>query len=113
MCGKMEFLVRKLQFMARLRFLTAQYLDNKVVFCTGGNGSICSAQVRALVHLGANACIIGRNKAKTEVVAKELETARPGGKVLGISNIDVRIVEDLQKAVEECVRVFGGIDFLM
>jgi peroxisomal 2,4-dienoyl-CoA reductase len=88
------------------------FLD-KVVFCTGGNGSICSAQVRALVHLGANACIVGRNKEKTEAVAKDLETARPGCKVLGIGNIDVRSVENLQKSVDECVRVFGGIDFLM
>ena len=86
---------------------------NKVVFCTGGNGSICSAQVRALVHLGANACIVGRNKEKTEAVAKDLETARPGCKVLGIGNVDVRIVETLQKSVDECVRVLGGIDFLM
>jgi peroxisomal 2,4-dienoyl-CoA reductase len=86
---------------------------DKVVFCTGGNGSICSAQVRALVHLGANACIVGRNKEKTETVAKDIETARPGSKVLGIGNVDVRSVESLQKSVDECVRVFGGIDFLM
>ncbi|ETI24226.1 hypothetical protein G647_03595 [Cladophialophora carrionii CBS 160.54] len=86
---------------------------DKVVFCTGGNGSICSAQVRALVHLGANACIVGRNKEKTETVARDIETARPGSKVLGIGNIDVRSVESLQKSVDECVRVFGGIDFLI
>jgi peroxisomal 2,4-dienoyl-CoA reductase len=30
-------------------------LENKVVFCTGGAGTICSAQVRAMVHLGADA----------------------------------------------------------
>ncbi|KAG9621923.1 hypothetical protein KCV04_g13466, partial [Aureobasidium melanogenum] len=35
---------------------------DKVLFCTGGAGSICSAQTRALVHLGASAAIIGRNK---------------------------------------------------
>jgi 2,4-dienoyl-CoA reductase [(3E)-enoyl-CoA-producing], peroxisomal len=87
--------------------------SGKTVFCTGGNGSICSSQVRALVHLGANACIVGRNKEKTESVAKDLETARPGSKVLGIGNIDVRSVESLQQAVDECVRTFGGIDFLM
>ena len=85
----------------------------KVVFCTGGNGSICSAQVRALVHLGANACIVGRNEQKTKDVAKDLETARSGSKVLGIGNIDVRSVESLQKAVDECLKVLGGIDFLM
>ncbi|EXJ60915.1 2,4-dienoyl-CoA reductase (NADPH2) [Cladophialophora yegresii CBS 114405] len=86
---------------------------DKVVFCTGGNGSICSAQVRALVHLGANACIVGRNKEKTETVARDIETARRGSKVLGIGNVDVRSVESLQKSVDECVRVLGGIDFLI
>ena len=86
---------------------------DKVVFCTGGNGSICSAQVRALVHLGANACIVGRNKAKTEAVAKDIETVRPGRKVLGIGNVDVRNVENLQRSVNMCVEVLGGIDFLM
>ncbi len=86
---------------------------DKVVFCTGGNGSICSAQVRALVHLGANACIVGRNRKKTEAVAHDLETARHGCKVLGIGDVDVRKVEDLQRSVDECVRVLGGIDFLM
>lgn len=88
------------------------FLD-KVVFCTGGNGSICSAQVRAFVHLGANACIVGRNKEKTDAVAQDLETARPGCKVLGIGNVDVRNVENLQSPVNECVGVLGGIDFLM
>ena len=62
---------------------------NKVVFCTGGAGTICSAQVRALVHLGANACIIGRNVEKTESVAKDIATSRPGAKVIGIGAIDV------------------------
>lgn len=87
--------------------------NDKVVFCTGGNGSICSAQVRALVHLGANACIVGRNVEKTEQVAKDIATARSGAKVLGIGAIDVRSVESLQEATDRCVRELGGIDFLM
>lgn len=86
---------------------------DKVVFCTGGSGSICSAQVRALVILGANACIVGRNVEKTERVAKEIQSARPASKVLGIGNVDVRNVESLQQAVSRCVDTLGGIDFLM
>ena len=84
-----------------------------MVFCTGGAGSICSAQVRALVHLGANACIVGRNVEKTESMAKDIATARKGAKVLGIGAIDVRNVESLQKAVEQCVQQLGGIDYVM
>ncbi|KAM3076745.1 peroxisomal 2 4-dienoyl-CoA reductase sps19 [Clarireedia jacksonii] len=87
--------------------------DNKVVFCTGGAGTICSAQVRAMVHLGANACIIGRNVAKTESMAKSIETARAGSKVIGIGNVDVRNIQSLESAVERCVKELGGIDFVI
>lgn len=87
--------------------------ENKVVFCTGGAGTICSAQVRAMVHLGANACIIGRNVDKTEKMAKDIATARRGAKVLGLGSVDVRSIESLQTAVEKCVKELGGIDFVM
>ncbi|KAK5071609.1 peroxisomal 2 4-dienoyl-CoA reductase sps19 [Lithohypha guttulata] len=84
---------------------------DKVVFCTGGNGSICSGQVRALVHLGANACIVGRNVEKTEGMAKDIATAREGAKVIGIGACDVRSMESVQKAVDTCVKELGRIDF--
>jgi peroxisomal 2,4-dienoyl-CoA reductase len=88
-------------------------IANKVVFCTGGAGTICSGQVRALVHLGANACIIGRNVEKTESCAKEMEGLRKGAKVIGIGAVDVRSVDSLQKAVDRCVQELGSIDFVM
>lgn len=59
---------------------------------TGGAGDICSAQTKAIVHLGANACIIGRNVEKTERVAREIAQVRPGAKVIGIGAVDVRKV---------------------
>ncbi|OOF92707.1 hypothetical protein ASPCADRAFT_209959 [Aspergillus carbonarius ITEM 5010] len=86
---------------------------NKVVFCTGGAGTICSAQVRALVYLGANACIVGRNVEKTEKAAQDIATARPSSKVIGIGAVDVRKLESLQDAVDRCVRELGGIDFVI
>ncbi|KKA29083.1 hypothetical protein TD95_004713 [Thielaviopsis punctulata] len=87
--------------------------DGRVVFVTGGAGTICSAQTRALVKLGANACIIGRNQAKTEAMAKDLETARIGSRVLGIGGCDVRKMEHLQAAAESCVKELGAIDFVI
>lgn len=84
-----------------------------MVFCTGGAGSICSAQVRALVHLGADACIVGRNVGKTEKMATDIATARKGAKVLGIGAVDVRSMESLQSAVSRCTNELGGIDFVM
>jgi 2,4-dienoyl-CoA reductase [(3E)-enoyl-CoA-producing], peroxisomal len=86
---------------------------DKVVFCTGGNGTICSAQVRALVYLGANACIVGRTEKKTLDMAKDLAAQRSGAKVIGVGNVDVRSVESLSAAAERCAKELGGIDFLM
>jgi len=83
------------------------------VFCTGGAGTICSAQVRALVHLGANACIIGRNPEKTESMAKDIATARKGAKVIGLGGVDVRKIQDLERAVDRCVKELGSLDFCM
>ncbi|KAL9099579.1 MAG: hypothetical protein Q9163_004947, partial [Psora crenata] len=88
-------------------------VENQVVFCTGGAGTICSAQVRALIYLGANACIVGRNVEKTERMAKEIATAREGAKVLGLASVDVRKIESLEAAVERCVHELGGIDYVI
>lgn len=72
-----------------------------------------SAQVRALVHLGANACIVGRNEEKTFKMAKDIATCRSGAKVIGIGKVDVRHPESLQAAADRCVNELGGIDFCM
>lgn len=102
--------------------MRASYLSNvwkenifscQVVFCTGGNGTICSAQVRAMVYLGANACIVGRNEEKTQAAAQDIGTVRHGSRVLGIGGIDVRSIESLQRAVSQCVAELGSIDFVM
>jgi peroxisomal 2,4-dienoyl-CoA reductase len=85
--------------------------DTKVLFCTGGSGSICSMQVRAFVALGGNACIIGRNVEKTERMAKDIATARSGAKVLGIGAVDVRDAQALADAAKRCAEELGGIDF--
>lgn len=98
-------------------FISSVWKDNlfkdKVIFATGGNGTIVSQQVRALVHLGANACIVGRNEKKTEEVAKDIAAQRPGAKVIGVGGVDVRSMESLQSAVDRCVNELGGIDFLI
>ncbi|KAI0482752.1 hypothetical protein GGR56DRAFT_670594 [Xylariaceae sp. FL0804] len=87
--------------------------DGRVVFVTGGAGTICSAQTRALVYLGANACIIGRNVQKTESAAADIATARKGAKVIGIGGCDVRDPESLKQAAERCVKELGAIDFVI
>ena len=86
---------------------------DKVVFCTGGSGSICSGQVKALVSLGANACIVGRNREKAEKAALEISSVRPGSVIVAVGDVDVRNAEKVQEAVQTCVTRLGGIDFLM
>lgn len=80
---------------------------------TGGAGSICSAQTRALVHLGADACIIGRSVEKTEQAAKEIAQVRSGARVLGIGGVDVRSFDSLKAAADRCVKELGAIDFVI
>ena len=107
--GKIQNLVRK----DPSPLLTDAQPANKVVFCTGGSGTICSGQVRGLVALGANACIVGRNAEKAKRVAAEISRERSGSRVLGIGDVDVRDFEKVSNAVETCVRELGGIDFVM
>ncbi|CAK7264418.1 peroxisomal 2 4-dienoyl-CoA reductase sps19 [Sporothrix epigloea] len=85
----------------------------RVVFVTGGAGDICSAQTRALVYLGADAFIIGRNVEKTEAAAIDIAKVRKGARVMGIGNVDVRNFETLQKAADRCVAELGSIDFVI
>jgi 2,4-dienoyl-CoA reductase [(3E)-enoyl-CoA-producing], peroxisomal len=66
-----------------------------------------------MVHLGANACIIGRNVEKTENMAKDIATARKGAKVIGLGAVDVRKPEALQAAADHCAKELGSIDFVM
>ena len=118
-----------------LRSLTWLLLsDNRVVFVTGGAGTICKVQTKALVYLGANACILGRNVEKTEAGAKEIAAVRNGAKVIGIGGVDVRNVCDrqchrcdnvpkhtdqdpqfdsLKAAADRCAKELGAIDFVM
>lgn len=85
----------------------------KVLFCTGGAGSICSAQTKALVCLGADAAIIGRNVEKTQRMAAEIAEARPGARVLGIGGVDVRDSGALQAAADRTAKELGSIDFVI
>lgn len=87
--------------------------DGKVVFITGGAGSICRVQGEMLVLLGANVALVGRNPEKAEKAAKEVAELRDGAKVIGIGNVDVRKVQSIAGAVEKTVAELGKIDFVI
>ncbi|KAL3447435.1 oxidoreductase [Aspergillus insuetus] len=85
--------------------------NNKVVFCTGGAGTIGSAQVRALIHLGANACIVGRSVERTENTAKDMTIIRRGAKVIGIGAVDVRNFDDHRRLPSDVLRSLVPLTF--
>lgn len=91
----------------------ADLFKGKVAFITGGAGLICKVQAEALLLLGCNVAIIGRNVEKTTKAAEDLNTLNPEAKCIAISNIDVRLVASLQKAAAETVAAFGRIDFVI
>lgn len=86
---------------------------DKVVFVTGGAGTICRVQTEALILLGANAAIVGRNKEKTDKAAEEMGQLRPGARVISCPNTDVRDIHSIAKAVELTVKELGRIDFVI
>lgn len=85
----------------------------KVVFVTGGAGTICRVQAEAMILLGANAAIVGRNPEKTRQAAREMDELRPECKVISCPNTDVRDVNSIAKAVEYTVQELGRIDFVI
>ncbi|ODQ82786.1 hypothetical protein BABINDRAFT_159293 [Babjeviella inositovora NRRL Y-12698] len=91
----------------------ADLFKGKVVFITGGAGTICRVQAEAMVLLGANAAILGRNQEKTEKAAREIEALRPGARVVACSNCDVREVTQIKEAVDRVVAELGRIDFVI
>ncbi|CUM62514.1 uncharacterized protein PRCAT00000065001 [Priceomyces carsonii] len=103
--------------------LDQKYLENsswkpnlfkgKTVFVTGGAGSICRAQTEALVLLGANAAIVGRNPSKTIEAAKQISMLRKESKVISCEDTDVRDMKSLIKAVDKTVKELGRIDYVI
>lgn len=85
----------------------------KVVFVTGGAGTICKVQAEAMILLGANAAIVGRNPGKTIEAAKDLQELRKDCKVIACPNVDVRKVESVKQAVDKTVEELGRIDFVI
>ncbi|PRT54285.1 Peroxisomal 2,4-dienoyl-CoA reductase SPS19 [Wickerhamiella sorbophila] len=84
----------------------------KVVFVTGGAGSICRVQTEAMVLLGADAVIVGRNGDKAAAAAREVAELRPGAKVLSFA-VDVRDINTILEAVKQTVESLGRIDYVI
>jgi citronellol/citronellal dehydrogenase len=92
-------------------------LKNQTLFITGGSRGIGEAIALRAARDGANVVLAAKSEREHPKlpgtiysVAKAIEAA--GGKALPI-RCDIRNDEDVQNAVAEAVKVFGGIDILI
>lgn len=89
---------------------------DKVAFVTGGSGTICRIQAKALASLGCHCAIIGRNPKKAQEAAYEIQNEIKlfsKAQIISIGNVDVRNFKSLQNAVNDTIAKFGKIDFLI
>ena len=85
-------------------------LDGRVALVTGGTRGIGRAIVEALLDDGAAVLFTGRDAARVETVAQELEGR--AGKPVGLV-AEMGRGEDVQRAVAETQERFGRIDLLV
>ncbi len=80
--------------------------ENKVVLVTGGNRGIGLAAARLFAVQGARVMLMARDQAKGEEEAKRIPNAM-------FVQGDVSKSDDCQRAVEETLRMHGGLDVLV
>ena len=85
-------------------------LKDKVVVITGGAGVLGAGFTNALAKQGAKVAILGRDLAKAQKLAAEINSA--GGKALGVS-ADVCDEDSLRKAHQEINAELGLVDILI
>ena len=84
-------------------------LSGKTAIVTGGTKGIGFAIAKALSENQANVFVCGRDSADvTAAVTKLAESGEARGIVC-----DVRDEAQVRNLIEECVRVFGGVDYLI
>lgn len=85
-------------------------LEGRVAVVTGGSRGIGAAVAASLAEEGASVVVSGRDAARAEAAAKELEAVGPPA--LGIA-ADVARVEDVERLVGAVKERFGRIDILV
>lgn len=85
-------------------------LIDKVVVVTGANRGIGRAIAERFAREGASVVLAGRNAAKLQAVARDIESRR--GKAHAVV-CDVTREEDVQKLVEEAISRYNGLDIMI
>ncbi|MGP9527316.1 SDR family oxidoreductase [Glutamicibacter sp. AOP5-A2-18] len=95
----------------------AQSLKNRTILMSGGSRGIGLAVAKAAGALGANVVLLSKTSDPHPSLEGTIHTAvqeinQAGGKGLAVVG-DVRIDADVQRAVDEAVATFGGIDIVV
>ena len=83
--------------------------ENKIAVVTGGTKGIGRAIAESLLKAGARVFICARSKSEVRGALEDLSRL---GQVEG-EICDVRSEEQVRQMLEECERVFGGVDILI
>lgn len=85
-------------------------LRGKIAVVTGGGGVLCSAFAKALAECGASVAVLDLRKEAAQAVATEINAS--GGRAVGVA-CNVLERESIQRAREEVLAAFGGVDLLL
>lgn len=85
-------------------------LEGKVALITGGGSGINLGIATALVAHGARVALVSRTQEKLDAAAAGLSP--DGSRAKGFS-ADVREVDQMERAIAQCVEAFGKIDILV
>jgi NAD(P)-dependent dehydrogenase (short-subunit alcohol dehydrogenase family) len=88
-------------------------LLGKSAFITGGTSGINLAIAKRLVRAGASVTVLGRDPAKAEAAAKELQSLCAAGQRVRSTTADVRDYAALEARIKEHVADLGPIDVLV
>jgi 2,4-dienoyl-CoA reductase [(3E)-enoyl-CoA-producing], peroxisomal len=83
-------------------------LAGHVALVTGGGTGICRGIAAAYARFGADVCIVSRRQDVLDITAAELRAAT-GREVLGVA-ADVRLPDEIARAVAQTVERFGKLD---
>lgn len=86
-------------------------MKNKTVIITGGSSGMGKAMAQRFASEGANVVITGRNLERLLLAVEQIKESAKGK--IKYVQMDVRNIVDVERMVEETLKEFGKIDYLI